>query len=68
IFEGSKREPATMGREKEGILSISHATPHQEFFLTKQYWAHTSLDKAQIAGRRHFMAICRLVATSGKPP
>ena len=26
-----------MGRGKEGTLSINHATPNKEFFLTKQY-------------------------------
>jgi len=36
-----------MGRENEGIPSISNATPNQEFFLTKQYWAHTSLEETR---------------------
>ncbi|MDF1486465.1 hypothetical protein PY257_14970, partial [Ramlibacter sp. H39-3-26] len=56
IFEESKSGQATMGREKEAIPSISHATQNQAFVLTKQYWAHTSLDKTAIAPRvRNFI-------------
>jgi hypothetical protein len=35
-----------MEQGKEGTPSISHATPSQGFFLSKQYLAHSSLDKA----------------------
>ncbi len=43
-----------MGRGKVGTLSISHATPNQEFFLTKQYWAHLSLEEALISSFAQF--------------
>ena len=40
-----KSESATRGRGKEGTLSISHATPNQELFLTKPHWAHSCIGK-----------------------
>ena len=36
-----------MGQGKEGTLSINHATPNQEFFLTKQYWDQATSNSSE---------------------
>ncbi len=42
---GVKKRISNYGARKRGSLSISHATPNQEFFLTKPYWAHSCIGK-----------------------